>query len=67
MRGLRVTPGIYREICSESLSDESFEQGTTYSLLVSRSSIRAALAVTSSFFLGIEQAASEAGRWRGRG
>jgi hypothetical protein len=33
---LRVTPGIYREIYSESLSDESFRQGTTYSLVISR-------------------------------
>lgn len=35
-KGLRVTPGIYREVYSESLSDESFRQGTTYSLVLSR-------------------------------
>jgi hypothetical protein len=32
----RVTPGVYREIYSHSLSDESFSQGTTWSLVVSR-------------------------------
>jgi len=32
----RVTPGIYREVYSKSLSDESFRQGTTYSLTVTR-------------------------------
>lgn len=35
-RGWRLTPGIYREIYSESLSDESFRQGTTYSLVLTR-------------------------------
>lgn len=35
-KGVRVTPGIYREIYSRSLSDESFRQGTTYSLTVTR-------------------------------
>ena len=31
-RGFRVAPGIYREVYSKSLSEESFRQGTTYSL-----------------------------------
>jgi hypothetical protein len=35
-KGLRVSPGIYREIYSHSLSDESFRQGTTYSLTITR-------------------------------
>lgn len=35
-KGLRVSPGIYREIYSKSLSDESFRQGTTYSLTITR-------------------------------
>ena len=35
-KGWRVTPGIYREIYSHSLSDESFRQGTTYSLVFTR-------------------------------
>ena len=34
--GWRVTPGVYREIYSHSLSDESFRQGTTYSLVLTR-------------------------------
>jgi len=32
----RVTPGVYREVYSESLSDETFRQGTTYSISVVR-------------------------------
>jgi hypothetical protein len=32
----RVSPGVYREIYSKSLSDESFRQGTTYSLTITR-------------------------------
>jgi hypothetical protein len=32
----RVSPGVYREVYSKSLSDESFRQGTTYSLTVTR-------------------------------
>jgi hypothetical protein len=35
-KGLRVSPGIYREIYSRSLSDEAFRQGTTYSLTITR-------------------------------
>jgi len=35
-KGWRLSPGIYREMYSESLSDESFRQGTTYSLVISR-------------------------------
>ncbi|HEY6147278.1 MAG TPA: hypothetical protein VIZ69_06255, partial [Thermoanaerobaculia bacterium] len=35
-KGLRISPGIYREIYSKSLSDESFRQGTTYSLTITR-------------------------------
>jgi WD40 repeat protein len=35
-KGFRVSPGIYREVYSKSLSDESFRQGTTYSLTFSR-------------------------------
>lgn len=35
-KGWRVTPGIYREVYSESLSDESFRQGTTYSISIIR-------------------------------
>jgi hypothetical protein len=35
-KGFRVTPGIYREVYSHSLSHESFRQGTTYSLVVTR-------------------------------
>jgi hypothetical protein len=35
-RGLRVTPGVYREVYSESLSDESFRQGTTFSIVLTR-------------------------------
>jgi hypothetical protein len=31
-KGFRVAPGIYREVYSKSLSEESFRQGTTYSL-----------------------------------
>jgi hypothetical protein len=34
--GWRVTPGVYREIYSHSLSDESFSQGTTYSIVLTR-------------------------------
>ena len=30
--GFRVAPGVYGEVYSKSLSDESFRQGTTYSL-----------------------------------
>ena len=30
--GFRVSPGVYGEVYSKSLSDESFRQGTTYSL-----------------------------------
>ena len=35
-KGWRVTPGIYREIYSHSLSDESFRQGATYSVVLTR-------------------------------
>lgn len=35
-KGFRISPGIYREIFSRSLSDESFRQGTTYSLTLTR-------------------------------
>jgi hypothetical protein len=35
-KGFRVSPGIYREIYSRSLSEESFRQGTTYSLTLTR-------------------------------
>jgi hypothetical protein len=35
-RGFRVTPGVYREVYSKSLSDESFRQGTTYSIVLTR-------------------------------
>jgi hypothetical protein len=35
-KGWRITPGIYREVFSHSLSDESFRQGTTYSLVLTR-------------------------------
>jgi hypothetical protein len=35
-KGWRVTPGVYREVYSHGLSDESFRQGTTYSLLLTR-------------------------------
>ena len=35
-KGWRLTPGIYREIYSHSLTDESFRQGTTYSLVLTR-------------------------------
>ncbi|HEY6147755.1 MAG TPA: hypothetical protein VIZ69_08645, partial [Thermoanaerobaculia bacterium] len=35
-KGLRISPGIYREIYSKSLSDESFRQGTTYSVTITR-------------------------------
>jgi len=35
-KGFRITPGIYGEIYSKSLSDESFRQGTTYSLTIAR-------------------------------
>jgi hypothetical protein len=35
-KGFRVTPGIYREVYSRSLSRESFRQGTTYSMVLTR-------------------------------
>jgi hypothetical protein len=35
-KGWRVIPGVYREIYSHSLSDESFRQGTTWSIVVTR-------------------------------
>lgn len=35
-KGWRVAPGIYREAFSHSLSDESFRQGTTYSVVLTR-------------------------------
>ncbi|HEV8231799.1 MAG TPA: hypothetical protein VGQ75_05585 [Thermoanaerobaculia bacterium] len=35
-KGFRATPGIYREVYSHSLSDESFRQGTTYSIVLTR-------------------------------
>lgn len=35
-KGWRITPGVYREIYSRSLSDESFRQGTTYSIVLTR-------------------------------
>lgn len=35
-KGWRLTPGIYREVFSHSLSDETFRQGTTYSLVLTR-------------------------------
>lgn len=35
-KGFRVAPGIYREVYSRSLSSETFHQGTTYSLTLSR-------------------------------
>ncbi|MEO8432566.1 MAG: hypothetical protein ABI592_13725 [Acidobacteriota bacterium] len=35
-KGFRVSPGIYRELYSKSLSDESFRQGTTFSLTLTR-------------------------------
>lgn len=35
-KGWRVTPGVYREVYSESLSDESFRQGTTFSIVLTR-------------------------------
>ena len=35
-KGWRVSPGLYRELYSRSLSDESFRQGTTYSLVLTR-------------------------------
>ena len=34
--GFRVAPGVYGEVYSKSLSDESFRQGTTYSLTFHR-------------------------------
>ena len=34
--GWRLTPGVYREVYSESLSDESFRQGTTWSIVLTR-------------------------------
>ncbi len=34
--GWRVSPGLYRELYSRSLSDESFRQGTTYSIVLTR-------------------------------
>ena len=34
--GFRIAPGVYRELYSRSLSDESFRQGTTYSLVLTR-------------------------------
>lgn len=35
-KGWRVSPGVYREVYSESLSDESFRQGTTWSVVLTR-------------------------------
>ncbi len=35
-KGFRVSPGVYREIYSKSLTDESFRQGTTWSLTLTR-------------------------------
>jgi hypothetical protein len=35
-KGWRVTPGVYREVYSDSLSEESFRQGTTYSIVLTR-------------------------------
>jgi hypothetical protein len=35
-RGFQVSPGIYRKIYSRSLSTETFWQGTTYSLTLTR-------------------------------
>ncbi|MCA1582907.1 MAG: hypothetical protein LC796_16270 [Acidobacteria bacterium] len=35
-KGFRISPGVYREIYSKSLSDESFRQGTTWSLTLTR-------------------------------
>ncbi len=35
-KGWRLTPGLYREIYSRSLSDESFRQGTTWSIVLTR-------------------------------
>ena len=35
-KGFRIAPGIYREVYSRSLSEETFHQGTTYSLTLSR-------------------------------
>jgi hypothetical protein len=35
-KGWRITPGVYREIYSHSLSDESFRQGTTWSIVLTR-------------------------------
>ncbi len=35
-KGFRVSPGVYRELYSKSLSDESFRQGTTWSLTLTR-------------------------------
>lgn len=34
--GWRLTPGVYREVYSKSLSDESFRQGTTWSIVLTR-------------------------------
>ena len=34
--GWRLAPGVYREAYSRSLSDESFRQGTTYSIVLTR-------------------------------
>jgi hypothetical protein len=34
--GWQLLPGVYREVYSRSLSDESFRQGTTFSLTLSR-------------------------------
>ena len=36
LRGLTIVPGVYRELWSRSLEDETFHQGTTWSLAVSR-------------------------------
>jgi hypothetical protein len=35
-KGFRVAPGVYREVFSHSLSGETFHQGTTWSLAISR-------------------------------
>lgn len=34
--GFRVSPGVYQEIYSRSLSDESFSQKTTFSIVLTR-------------------------------
>lgn len=34
--GIRISPGVYREVYSRSLSDQTFRQGTTYSLTLTR-------------------------------